>query len=170
MGASPFHLEKCGPSTAGCVSPTSEPQAAKPWVELTNNSTSPKLPPMRNIDTFGQRIRARRLELNLTQKEVAEKVAERVKEADRRGFDVTYLSKIENGRVPPPSTEAILELASVLDTNADELLAVAGKTSPDVGATLMKSASARAFFRSAADLGLSEAQWQELIRQIKEKA
>ena len=73
--------------------------------------------------TFGQRIRELRKAKNLTQRELAARVAARLKEEDRRGFDVTYLSKIENDKMPPPSTIAIMQLANELDTHSDELLA-----------------------------------------------
>ena len=66
---------------------------------------------MATNQTFGQRIRELRKAKNLTQRELAERVASRLKEEDRRGFDVTYLSKIENDKMPPPSTIAIMQLA-----------------------------------------------------------
>src|SRR5580658_8383324 len=111
---------------------------------------------MAKAQSFGQRVRDLRLAKNLTQRELAEEVASRLKENDRRGFDVTYLSKIENDRMPPPSIPAILELAFVLGAQSDELLALAGKAPPDVGSKFKSSPAARAFFRSATDLNLSE--------------
>ncbi|MBI3818851.1 MAG: helix-turn-helix transcriptional regulator [Planctomycetes bacterium] len=116
---------------------------------------------------FGQRIRALRLAKILTQRELADQVGRRLKDEDRRGFDVTYLSKIENGRVLPPSVAAILQLAAVLEINSDELLALAGKVPPDVGEALKKSPGARAFYRSAANLGLSEKDWYGLLDRLK---
>lgn len=119
--------------------------------------------------TFGAVIRERRKELQLTQRDVAERVAARLKEEERRGFDFSYLSKIENDRLPPPSTPAILALAAILDLSADELLAVAGKTSPDIGEKFKQSEGARMFFRSALDLGLSEKDWKDLLTTMKRK-
>ena len=120
-------------------------------------------------EAFGHRIRRRRLELGFTQREVAERVARRLKESNRRGFDVTYLSKIENERLPPPSAPAILALATELADDADELLALAGKAPPDVGEALKRSKAARTFFRSATDMSLSEDEWKRLLDTIKEK-
>lgn len=122
---------------------------------------------MARPQTFGQRLRALRVVKNLTQRELAEQVAGRLKDEDRRGFDFTYLSKIENDRVLPPSTSAILQLAAVLETNADELLALAGKVPSDIGEALKKSQGARTFYRSAADLGLSEEDWRRLLDNLK---
>ena len=103
----------------------------------------------------------------LTQRDVAEKVAARLPGDTARGFDVTYLSKIENARLAPPSTVAIMALAQVLDTDADNLLALAGKVPPDVGEKLKESPGARAFFRSAVDLDLPEKEWQRLLQEMK---
>lgn len=116
---------------------------------------------------FGHRIRGRRLDLGFTQREVAERVAKRLKKSNRRGFDVTYLSKIENGRLPPPSAPAILALAAELVDDADELLALAGKAPPDVGQALQRSKAARAFFRSATDMSLSEDDWKQLLDRLE---
>jgi len=97
---------------------------------------------------------------------LADRVAARLKDEDRRGFTFTYLSKIENDVLPPPSANAILHLAAVLDTNGDELLALAGKVPPDVGNTLKQSPGARAFFRSALNRQLTEDEWKKLLEQL----
>ena len=112
--------------------------------------------------TFGQHIRALRKAKNLTQRELAERVASRLREEDRRGFDVTYLSKIENDKMPPPSAIATMQLAKELDTHSDELLALAGKAPMDLGQTLKESAAARLFYRSAQELNLGEDDWKEI--------
>lgn len=135
---------------------------------LTVNSTAANVPPVDS--TFGKRLRALRLERNLTQRELAEKVAARVRGEDGgRGFDFTYLSKIENAKLAPPSVPTILQLAAVLDANADELLALAKKAHPDVAETFKKSEGARTFFRSARDLNLTEKEWQELLEDLRRR-
>lgn len=118
--------------------------------------------------SFGKKLKELRMLKGLTQRQLAEKVAERLKADDRRGFDFTYLSKIENERMPPPSIQAISQLADVLGADADELIALAGKTPPDLGATLKESPAARAFFRSVRDLNLSDDQWQLLLDKLRE--
>ena len=136
---------------------------------LTFNSTLALIVDMATNQTFGQRIRELRKAKNLTQRELAARVASRLREEDRRGFDVTYLSKIENDRLPPPSTMAIMQLAKELDTHSDELLALAGKAPLDLGQTLKESEAARLFYRSAQNLNLSEDEWKELLEYLMQR-
>lgn len=75
--------------------------------------------------TLGQRIRNRRLELGLTQREVAEEV----------GITVPYMSKIEAGK-ETPTEEKIARLARRLKLDADELTLAAGRLPTDVMARL----------------------------------
>lgn len=122
--------------------------------------------------TFGQRLRELRKAKNLTQRELAERVATRLKEEDRRGFDFTYLSKIENDKMPPPSKAAILQLAVVLEIeerDCDELLSMAGKVSPDIEHNLTESQGARAFYRAAIKHHLTEQEWQELLHELERR-
>lgn len=119
--------------------------------------------------TFGQRLRELRKARNLTQRELAERVATRLKEEDRRGFDFTYLSKIENDRMPPPSKPAILQLALELDADSDELLYLAGRVPTDIEQTLTESEGARAFYRSAIKYRLNEQDWQELLQELERR-
>jgi transcriptional regulator with XRE-family HTH domain len=119
--------------------------------------------------TFGQRLRELRKAKNLTQRELAERVATRLKEEDRRGFDFTYLSKIENDKMPPPSKAAILQLSIVLEADCDELLSMAGKVSPDVEQKFTESQGARAFYRAAIKHHLTEQEWQELLHELERR-
>lgn len=118
--------------------------------------------------TLGNRIRALRLEAKLSQRDLADRVAKRLKEDDRGGFDFTYLSKIENDRLVP-SAAVILALAAELKGDSDELLALAGKAPADVGDMLKKSEGARMFFRSALSTQLSEKDWEKLLQEIERK-
>jgi HTH-type transcriptional regulator, competence development regulator len=117
--------------------------------------------------SFGQTIRDLRKAKTLTQRELAERVTARLREEDRRGFDFTYLSKIENDRLPPPSVVAIVALAEELDANPDELLALATKAPTDLGEAMKKSEGARTFFRSAVNEHLSEEEWNRLLESLK---
>src|SRR5262245_16021815 len=122
---------------------------------LTFNSTSGHDRSVATKITLGSRIKALRLEAKLSQRELADRVTKRLKEADRGGFDFTYLSKIENDRLIP-SSAVILALTAELKGDSDELLALAGKAPADVGDMLKKSEGARMFFRSAISTQLSE--------------
>jgi transcriptional regulator with XRE-family HTH domain len=118
--------------------------------------------------SFGQRLRELRKAKKMSQRDLAECVATRLRGEDGRGFDFTYLSKIENGKLPPPSTTVILALAAELMADSDELLALAKKAPADIGETLRNSPGARVFYRSAVNLQLSEDQWRQLIEKLRE--
>ena len=72
--------------------------------------------------SFGQRVRELRQQLGLTLKELEARV----------NVNYTYLSKIENGILPPPSEKVVIQLAEALDTDREELLLLAGILPPDI--------------------------------------
>lgn len=76
-------------------------------------------------EAYGAFLRRRRLEKRFTQREFGAKV----------GVDFTYLSKVENGRLPPPSEATISQIAKVLGDSADDHLAQARKVPLDLRAT-----------------------------------
>lgn len=119
-------------------------------------------------NALGERIRRGRKAMYLSQRDFADRVASRLKEQDRRGFDFSYLSKIENGHLVP-SVAALVAIAEELDDNADELLALAEKAPPELGQKLRDSPNARLFYRSAIDLNLSEADWKKLLDDLKSR-
>lgn len=110
---------------------------------------------------LGRRIRELRSARRWDQRTLAELVDARVFPG-RRGFDVTYLSKIENGRVAPPSVPVLLALAEELGAEADELLALGGRSPLGLAGLLRESAGARAFWQQAAELDLAEGDWLRL--------
>lgn len=73
-------------------------------------------------ETYGAFLRRERLARGLTQKQLAEKV----------GVDFTYVSKVENGRLPAPSEATITQLAKALRADPDAHLAQAKKVPLDV--------------------------------------
>lgn len=138
-------------------------------MNLTSTSISAILPPVIETGTFGQRIRALRKTRKLDQRTLAKRVAASLQASGGRGFDVSYLSKIENDRLGPPSTPAIIALAEELGADAYELIALAGKVPPGVGETLRVSEGARIFYRSAIDLGFTEQDWQHLLEEARRR-
>jgi transcriptional regulator with XRE-family HTH domain len=52
------------------------------------------------------------------------------------GVDFSYLSKIENGILPPPSEKVILKLAEALHADQDDLFALAGRVPADIAPLL----------------------------------
>jgi HTH-type transcriptional regulator, competence development regulator len=110
---------------------------------------------------FGQRLRELRKNKRLSQRDLASKV----------GIDFTYLSKIENGKMHPPSTETIMSLAKALGLNAkeaDDLMARAKKVPQSLQRPL-HSGAALQFLRTAGTKSLSEKDWRDLIRIIDRK-
>ena len=81
---------------------------------------------------FGRRLRELRKQKNISQRDLATQVA----------VDFTYLSKIEGGRLAPPSEDVIRRLAQALDTDENELINLAGKVSKDLKAVLEESPQA----------------------------
>ena len=110
---------------------------------------------------FSERLRSLRKEAQLSQRDLAERI----------GRDFTYLSKIENKRVEPPS-ETVLksianELAEVLCMDptelADELITLAGKIPSDLAETLARNPGAVRFLRSIGDDVRSPDDWKKLF-------
>lgn len=75
---------------------------------------------------FGQRLRSIRREKHVSQRVLADQI----------GVNWTYLSKIEQGHMKPPSEAVIRKIALALDTDADTLMNLAGKVPSDLKATL----------------------------------
>lgn len=77
--------------------------------------------------TFGQHVRSVREGLKASDRAYSlRKVAGRV------GVETAYLSKVERGRVAPPSEATIRRIAHELGEDPDVLLAMAGKVSSDL--------------------------------------
>jgi len=82
-----------------------------------------------------------------------------IREVSRRaGIDVSYLSRMEKGEVPPPREEIILRLAGVLGVeDPDELLELADKIPPDVQEIIRDHyQEIPSFLRTAKDLSAEE--------------
>jgi transcriptional regulator with XRE-family HTH domain len=93
--------------------------------------------------TFGATIRALREAKGISLRKFAEAVA----------ISPTYTSKVERDEFPPPGEETIKRMAAILEQNADELLALAGKSSSDISAVIQKRPEILpTFFRQAAKL------------------
>jgi transcriptional regulator with XRE-family HTH domain len=89
---------------------------------------------------FGKRLRELRKDRGLSQRGLA----------DRAGIDFTYLSKIENGRMEPPSEEVIRRVAEELDADADELIVLADKFPSDLAQQLKTPERVKALRRELA--------------------
>ena len=110
---------------------------------------------------FPDRLRELRRAARLSQRALAEEV----------GVDFTYLSKIENGRVEPPSEGVLLRIAKELagklgkdETElADELITLAGKIPSDLAETLSRNPEVVRLLRSVGSDVHSAADWRKLL-------
>ena len=110
---------------------------------------------------FPDRLRELRRAARLSQRALAERV----------GVDFTYLSKIENGRVEPPSEGALLRIAKELAGKlgkdetalADELITLAGKIPSDLAETLSRNPEVVRLLRSIGSDVHSAADWRKLF-------
>ena len=76
-----------------------------------------------------------------------------------------HISNIEKGK-SSASAEIIQKIASALQTDADELLALADQIAPDVAGVINSNTQAvPSFLRAAKDL--SPEQWTELMKQVE---
>jgi len=108
--------------------------------------------------TFGERLREIRREKGLTLREVAQ----------RAGIDFTYLSKIENGRVPyTPAAETIRQLADALKVDSIELLTLADKLPKELE-PLKTNQQARRFFDRATKVA-SPGDWEAFLDLLEER-
>jgi transcriptional regulator with XRE-family HTH domain len=78
----------------------------------------------------------------------------------RVGIQPSYLSKIERGKVDPPSEATIHRLAAALGEDADLLLAMAGKIASDLRDAVLE----RPVLLAAVIRGLRRAPDQTLLR------
>lgn len=112
---------------------------------------------------FGQRIRDLReakkaIDPSYSLRQFAQKV----------GISATFLSKIETGEFDPPKAEHIIKMAELLDVDADELLALADKTDPELEKIIKSEPKAMAdLLRTARELGLTVEDLERVKRYMK---
>lgn len=108
--------------------------------------------------TLGQRLKAKRIELNLTLRELAKKVE----------TDFTYLSKIENDKTDrPPSEDILRRIGKHLKIDPDELIVLSGQVPLEIKETIDKNPAAIQFFRS---FRKSQLTWDKLKELVEEEA
>lgn len=112
---------------------------------------------MVGMETFGQLLKELRRGKNVSQRDLAEKV----------DVDFSYISKIENDRLPPPAADTIVKICEVLDVPPDDLLAAAGKLPSEVKDMIGNNPAAMQFMRSAREMQLTESEWQSLTKRLK---
>lgn len=109
--------------------------------------------------TFGDRLRELRLQ--------REEYASLRNFASKVGLSPTYMSHLENNKVPPPSEGVIERLAEALQADKYELFSLAGKMPPEFLTAFQKNPRGLAdFLRRAEEAGISEDRdWERLSRE-----
>jgi transcriptional regulator with XRE-family HTH domain len=107
--------------------------------------------------TFGQSLRELRRSKGLSQRELARKV----------GVDFSYISKVENDRLPPPAADTIVKICEALGVAPEWLLASTGKMPKGLREMLGTNPSALQFVREAYQMALTDEEWGEMTRQMK---
>jgi transcriptional regulator with XRE-family HTH domain len=110
--------------------------------------------------TFGDKLRELRLQ--------REEYASLRDFSSKVGLSPTYMSHLENNKVPPPSEGVIERLAEALQADKYELFSLAGKMPPEFFETFQKNPQGVAdFFRKAEESSLQSRQdWEKLGRMI----
>lgn len=114
---------------------------------------------VRKKETFGERIREKRTEKQITLRKFAEMI----------GVSPTYVSQIERNEFNPPSEEKIRLIAKILDEDTDEMLALANKVSSDLPRIIQQHPKQAATFLRTVE-GFSQKDWEELMEQVSMKA
>jgi HTH-type transcriptional regulator, competence development regulator len=112
-------------------------------------------------ETFGSVLRDKRRQASLSQRELA----------SQAGLDFSYISKLENDRLPPPSADTIVLLSSILQCPSEELLALTGKLPQEVQEAVGTSKAAQEFLQNASLMKLTESEWRSmmsLLRRLRE--
>jgi transcriptional regulator with XRE-family HTH domain len=111
--------------------------------------------------SFGQILRETRLAKGFTLRRFAEDV----------GISPTYLSQVEQDNVDPPTAERVTKMAKLLDANADEWIALAGRLPADLPGIIQEQPTAMPeLLREASGLTVEQLRkLQEQARKFKER-
>lgn len=108
-------------------------------------------------ETFGSVLRERRRAVGLSQRELAQRI----------GLDFSYISKLENGRLPAAAADTVVAICAVLGIRAEELLALTGKLPSAVEQSVGTSLAAQRFLSEAERMGLTDAEWGQLADSLR---
>ena len=103
-------------------------------------------------ETFGQYLRSERRKAGISQRQLAGQIS----------VDFSYISKLENGRLPPPSARTVVAIAEALSSSREEFLARVGKIPSDIEEAISGSPGAQGFLQDAQLMALSDDEWREI--------
>jgi len=107
---------------------------------------------------FGQVLKKLRKDAGVAQRTLAEKV----------GVNFTYLSKIENGVMAPPSEGTLVKIAKAIDCDPYDLIIAARKIPKDFAKMVFDTSAAADFVKTACREKPSAKAWQEAKEVIEE--
>lgn len=110
---------------------------------------------------FGKRIR----ELRKAKRSTDPKFSLR-QFATAVGISPTFLSKVERGEFDPPAPDKIKRMAELLEVDADELLALAGRVDPELNEIIREQPSVLPDLLRTVR-GMSDEQLRKLARQAE---
>ncbi len=107
--------------------------------------------------TFGVILKELRRNKEVSQRDLADKI----------GVDFSYISKVENDRLPPPAADTIVKICAVLNIPAEVLLAESGKVSSNITGLIGSSQEAIKFMLRASDMKLTDEEWKNLTIKLR---
>src|SRR6476660_1277469 len=108
-------------------------------------------------EKFGALVRREREAKEIGLREMAKKI----------GVSPTYLSKIERDEFSPPAEDKVRKIAVILDLDADELLARAGRVASDLTDIIRRQPREAASFLRSTGGRLTADQWRELVEKTQ---
>jgi len=108
-------------------------------------------------EEFGAILRRRRRAAGLSQRALAA----------RTNLNFSYISKVENGRLPPPAADTIVALSRALDSPPEDLLALTRKLPSVVHRTISGNPAAQQFLREAQEMALTNREWAQLVQTLR---
>jgi len=110
---------------------------------------------------FGERLRLLRHQKGLTLRELATRVS----------LDFSYLSKIENNKLPPPADTTIIRLSRALDVDPDMLFSLARKVPTDLRQRVKESPPQTAFLmRKLSTSRLTDDQYRRIMEILNDES
>jgi HTH-type transcriptional regulator, competence development regulator len=108
--------------------------------------------------TFGQQLRTLRKERGLNQRDLAAQI----------DVDFSYISKIENGQMPPPSLQLIQRIAQVLEDDEHTLLNLAGKVPSGIAEAMHNNPLLTELIHLLSSKRLSDETYRQLLQIARE--
>ena len=102
--------------------------------------------------TLGQALREFRPKAGMSQRDLANRV----------GIDFSYISKVENDRIPPPAADTVVAMCQALGIPQEELLALIGKIPSEAEKAIANSPGGQGFLREVQELNLSDDEWKKI--------